>query len=29
MHYTPNGTEILDHSKLGFTLAKEEPNGGT
>jgi hypothetical protein len=25
MHYTPNGTEILDHSKLGFTLAKEEP----
>jgi hypothetical protein len=25
MHYTPNGKEVLDHSKLGFTLAKKEP----
>jgi len=26
MHYTPNGAEILDHSKLGFTIAKREPD---
>src|SRR5262249_30380944 len=25
MHYTPNGKEVLDHSKLGITLAKKEP----
>ena len=25
MHYTPNGHEVLDHSKLGFTIAKKEP----
>ena len=26
MHYTPNGNEVLDHSKLGFTIAKKEPD---
>jgi hypothetical protein len=26
MHYTPNGKEVLDHSKLGITLAKKEPD---
>jgi hypothetical protein len=25
MHYTANGTEVVDHSKLGFTIAKKEP----
>jgi len=25
MHYTPNGTEVIDRSKLGFTIAKKEP----
>ena len=26
MHYTPSGKEILDHSKLGFTIAKKAPD---
>jgi hypothetical protein len=26
MHYTPNGKELIDHSKLGITLAKKEPD---
>jgi copper type II ascorbate-dependent monooxygenase-like protein len=25
MHYTPNGKEIIDHSKLGFTISKKPP----
>lgn len=25
MHYTPNGNAAIDHSKLGFTIAKKEP----
>ncbi len=25
MHYTPNGTAAIDHSKLGFTITKKEP----
>lgn len=24
-HYTPNGTEVVDRPKIGFTLAKEPP----
>jgi len=26
MHYTPNGKEVIDHSKLGITLAKKVPD---
>jgi hypothetical protein len=25
MHYTPNGTAVTDHVKIGFTVAKEPP----
>src|SRR5262245_35119515 len=25
LHYTPNGTEVTDHIRIGFTLAKETP----
>ena len=25
VHYTPNGSEIVDHPQIGFTVAKEEP----
>jgi hypothetical protein len=25
LHYTPNGTAVTDHVKLGFTVAKEPP----
>ena len=25
VHYTPNGTEVVDRPQVGFTIAKEEP----
>ena len=25
MHYTPNGKEVVDHPRIGLTVAKEEP----
>jgi len=25
LHYTPNGTAVTDHVRIGFTLAKEKP----
>lgn len=25
VHYTPNGTPVTDHVRIGFTLAKEQP----
>lgn len=26
LHYTPNGTAVTDHVKVGFTIAKQAPN---